>query len=149
MSESAELTHLRTLTENNLMQEGINILMLNIPATYKEAKDKAFNSKEVQACVEDSWRTSPEKLGRAKLILATVKNPGTKEYSRKIVGVFEYAAVVRDIKKNDEEYVRTHFVGVQPASEIWIEKFKGCIITGLNPRATNPLRYFLPNKHSK
>ena len=140
---------LKILTEEDLRNAGVAILLLNIPATsaarLKNNQDDevVFNSKDVQACIEDSWRTSPEKLKRAKLILASVKDRNAKVYTRKILGVFEYADARYDKFIKGETTKRSHFEGVQPAPDEWSNKFKGMRIVGLNPKATNPLRYFL------
>ncbi|MDE6271414.1 MAG: hypothetical protein K2M31_00200 [Muribaculaceae bacterium] len=138
----------KEFSEQNLRNAGIDILLLNIPISVAlqnidSSRDDTFNGEKVQACAKESWKTSPRNLKRAKLILATRKLPNASNYSREILGVFEYSDVERDNQPDKKGYYRSHFVGLRPASPEWIAKFKDGLIVGLNPRATNPLRYFM------
>ena len=143
----------KQFTGQDLRNAGIPILMLNIPVSAQihipdTSCEEVFNTDPVQACVKESWRTSPKNLKRAKLILATKKQDNAPTYTREILGVFEYTDAGQDKQPNNNGYRCSHFIGVRPAAEEWIEKFKDGVIVGLNPRATNPLRYFIdPAEH--
>ena len=140
------------ITWQTLKESEDNIVALKINESYKLRKgnntikdNEPFNSRHIQACIEDSWRTPCKNLERADLILATLPLTSTM---RAVVGVFEYAEVQPDRKpdpkkNNSKEYLRTHFTGVQPASDHRAAPFLGKLIVGINPRDTNPVRYFV------
>lgn len=99
-----------------------------------------FSGKAVQTCVEDSWKTGKEKLGKAELILATVPLQGCRG-ERAIVGVFTFFSTRTDGSPDAKGYCRSHFVGVQPACEADAAPFRGRRITGFRRGDTNPVRY--------
>ena len=141
------------ITWRTLEESDERIVVLKINDSYRRREEKGvikenepFNSPHIQACIEDSWRSPRENLGRADLLLATL--PLTSSM-RAVVGVFEYSEVQNDMIIDEKGYYRSHFTGVQPVSGHRAAQFLGKLIVGINPRDTNPIRFFVnkPNKN--
>ncbi|MDE6383154.1 MAG: hypothetical protein K2K79_02240 [Paramuribaculum sp.] len=139
-----------------LDQSHLPVIVLKINKSYEiRLNDKTIdrsefthNSHLVVECAQESWRSTTNKLGKAKLILATL-TLGPDATQRGIVGVFEYDYVEKDETPDEKGYTRAHFYGVRPADPDLTERYLRKRLVGFNPRATNPIRYFAMSSKKK
>lgn len=144
------------ITLEQLDQSDVPIIVLKINKSFDMRWDDTtfdrtkftYNGHTIVECAQESWKSKPNKLGRVKLILATLPL-GPDATQRAIVGAFEYDSVEVDKTPDEKGYLRSHFTGVRPAESSLIERFLRKRLVGFNPRATNPMRYFALNSKKK
>ena len=129
-----------SFTVDQMYAQPEKLLALKVSKSVRDrnlAGNYELNSKQIQECAEEAWRTQQCNFAAVEYVLATLP---LDSRTRAIIGVYQFGGL-RD-NETGKRLKRVSFQDMRPAPREIAEKYLGKKITGFHPRDTNPIRYF-------